>query len=198
MYKHIITAGGLALTATLTGSLAGVGVAHADKADLTERFHDQFTAPDGFLTEVCGFEIWFEVDATGQARFWEDGRIQAQDHGTFTLVNPANGAMLTRFWAGQFKGQGIETLDPDGTLTIEFDDHVYGVHEKWIDPDGGVLIMDRGRASFSGEIVVQLNDPDDPDDDVLVHVHEEFDVRGPHPILEGGGLDPSLACDLLA
>lgn len=198
MFKHI-TRGGLALATVIAGSLVGSATAHAEKAVHRDSYVDRTDEPevDLFLTDICGFEVLFEVDARGHARFFADGRIQAHDRGTFTLINPANGRTLTQFWAGQFRGQGTETWNDDGTLTIEFDEVYNGVHEKWLGPDGGVLIMDRGRAHITGTVVIDFGDPEDPDDDQF-DVDESFDLRGPHPILEGGGLDPSLACGLLA
>jgi hypothetical protein len=196
MFKHIIS-GGLALATIVAGSLVGGATANAEKAVDRDSYVDQFSDRDDFLSDICGFEVLFEVDARGHARFFADGSIQAQDRGTFTLINPANGKTLTQFWAGQFRGQGTETWNDDGTLTIVFDEEYNGVHEKWLDPDGGVLIMDRGRARISGTVVIDFGDPDDPFDDQF-DVDESFDLRGPHPILEGGGLDPTLACELLA
>ena len=197
MFKHIIS-GGLALATIVAGSLVGSATANAEKAVHRDSYVDQFSGRDDFLSDVvCGFEVLFEVDARGHARFFADGSIQAHDRGTFTLINPANGKTLTQFWAGQFRGQGTETWNDDGTLTIVFDEEYNGVHEKWLDPDGGVLIMDRGRARISGTVVIDFGDPDDPFDDQF-DVDETFDLRGPHPILEGEGLDPALACELLA
>lgn len=185
MIKKAILAGALGVALTSAGAVT----VHADKADEVIRYHDEL---EGFLEEdlsaACGYDVEFSVDAKGTVRLFDDGRVHANEHGTFTLS--ANGRTLTRTWAGLFKGQGIETFDFEaGTLTIMFDDNNYGKHEKWVGDDGGVLIMDRGRAHFVGTVVIDL------EADELLSLEETIETNGPHPILEQGGLDPSAACE---
>lgn len=109
-----------------------------------------------------------------------------------------NGRSLTNSWVQNLQGQGTETFDDDGTLTIAFDDVVTGIPERWRDADGTTLVKDRGRASFVGYVVIDLGDPDDPFDDEVIDFHEDVSTSGPHPILDQGGLDPSQACEFLS
>lgn len=53
------------------------------------------------------------------------------------------------------------------------------------------LIADRGFAIIGYEVAIDLATEED------LHAHETLDTRGPHPIRDGAGLDPSLACRLL-
>jgi hypothetical protein len=124
--------------------------------------------------------------------------IHVTERGSFVLANPENGRTLTNEWTGAYKGRSTETLNDDGTLTIRFRDRNLGIPERWSGPDGKVLIFDRGRAVFEGEVVIDLGDPDDPSDDSLISEQVDVTTNGPHPILDEGGLDPFLACEFLA
>jgi hypothetical protein len=195
MYKRILLAGTIAAGLITIG---GPVAAHADRPAIVEQFDEEFTQPHALLTALCGFEITFTLDTRGTLHAWDDGRVQVTERGSFVLANPANGRTLTNDWAGLYKGQATETLNDDGTLTVAIVDRYLGIPERWRDSDGKILIMDRGYAQFDVELVIDLGDPADPDDDELLHQHVAITAHGPHPILEGGGLDPSLACDFLA
>lgn len=190
MYKSILLAGTIAAGLITIG---GPMTAHADRPALVEQFDAEFTQPDPFLTGLCGFDITFSLDTHGTIRRWDDGRVQVTERGSFALANPANGRTLTNDWAGLYKGQVTETLNDDGTMTVSITDRNFGIPERWRDSDGKILIMDRGYAQI--DVVVDLGDPEDPDDDEVLHLH--ITTHGPHPILDGGGLDPSQACGFL-
>jgi hypothetical protein len=193
MYVKTLCFGALALGL----SVAGAATTQAGKPDVVEQFHDVFTVEDEFLTEVCDFTVMVDGDIRGTFRAWPDGRIHVTERGTVVLSNPESGKTLTNTWAQNYKGDGSETFNEDGTLTIAFDDKITGIPERWRGPDGKTLIKDRGYARFVGEVVIDLGDPDDPFDDEVIHFQEEIITHGPHPILEGG-LDPADACALLA
>lgn len=124
-------------------------------------------------------------DISGTVRFWP-GAIHVTERGTVRLSNPTNGKTLTNWWRINFRGQGTETFNDDGTLTVSFDDSFAGIPERWIDDDGTTLIMDRGLARFVGEFHIDLGDPDDPFDDEFLGFEEEITINGPHPVLENG------------
>ena len=193
MFKHTLIAGALAVGLTTIG----VATAHAKGGPDLEKFEDVFSAEDEFLTEVCGFTVMVDGDIRGTVRFRPDGSIHVTERGTVVLSNPDSGKTLTNTWRQNFKGQGTETFNDDGTLTVTFDDKITGMPERWQDHNGKTLIKDVGYARFVGELVIELNDPEDPEDDEVIRFEEEIVTHGQHPILENG-LDPSEACGLLA
>jgi hypothetical protein len=182
MIKQSFLAGAIGVGLVLSGAVT----AHAGKADEVFRYHDDFEIVDPVLSEACGYEVTVSIDAYGTVRLFDDGRVMANEHGTQILS--ANGRSLTNTWAGLFKGQSSETFNEDGTLTVDFDDNNYGLHSKWVGDDGGVLIMDRGRAHFVGTAVIDLETGE------LISLEETIDTSGPHPILDQGGLEPADAC----
>jgi hypothetical protein len=188
MFKKALVAG--ALGVGLATSVAAP--ANAAGPVFLDHFHDQFSDVDLFLSDLCGFEIEFRLDTHGTFRVFEDGRVHLTEHGTLTFS--ANGRTLTEFWAGSVKSlAATETIDEEaGTVTVEFDDTHMGVHERWVSDEGGVLIMDRGRAHIVGVAVFNL------ETGVLISFEQEFETSGPHPILELGGLDPAAACQFLS
>jgi len=192
MFKQALVVGALAVGLSPIGTTA-----QAAKPDVVEQFHDQFTVPEDDLTALCGFDITFTVDDRGTFREG-DGWIHVTAHGSFVLTNTANGKTLTNEWRVNYKGTFTETVDENGILTVRFRDQHSGVPERWRDANGKILIADRGNAVFDGEIIVDLHDPADPSDDEVLHFHEDVTTNGQHPILNGDGLDPSLACELLA
>jgi len=183
MIKQSFLAGALGVALAVSGAVT----AHAGKADEVIRYHDVVEFVEPGLTEACGYDVTVSVDAKGTVRFFDDGRVMANEHGTQVLS--ANGRTLTNTWAGLFKGQSSETFNDDGTLTVAFDNSNFGKHEKWVGDDGGVLIMDRGRAHFVGTVVIDLETGEEISFEVAI------DTSGPHPILDQGGLEPADACD---
>lgn len=176
-------------------SVIGATTAHAGNGNgngpQVEHFEDVFSVEDEFLSEVCGFTVMVDGDVRGTVRARPDGSIHVNERGTVVLSNAESGKTLTNWWRQNYKGQGTETFNDDGTLTITFDDKVTGIPERWFDNDGKTLIMDRGYARFIGEVVIDL------ETDEVIHFHEEIVTHGPHPALENG-LDPLVACELLS
>ena len=193
MFKRTLTAVALATGLVVSGATTGEAKGPEEKF----RIDEQFSETDGFLSELCGFEVNFALDTRGWVRLWDNGRVLVTEHGSFVLTNVENGKTLTNEWRGAYRGQSTETVE-DGILTIEFRDVNVGIPERWRDHNGKVLIFDRGRAAFEGKVIIDLVDPEDPEDDEVLHFHEEVTVNGPHPILEQGFLDPSQACEALA
>lgn len=194
MRTTILCFGALALGMSVIGATS----AQAAPPEFTDKFDDQFAGPEEFLSDVCGFPIMVDGRVRGTFRILADGSIHVNERGNVVFSNPGNGRTLTNTWRVNVKSQGVETFNDDGTLTIEFEDTVTGMPDRWLDENGKTLVKDNGYARFVGEAVIDLGDPDDPFDDELIHLHEDITTHGPHPILEGGGLDPSLACGFLA
>lgn len=184
MIKRAILAGALGVALATAGAVT----AHAVKANEVIRYHDVVDGVNEELSMACDYEVTFSVDARGTFRIFDDGRVTDNSHGTYSIS--ANGRTLTQTWAGLFKGQAIETFDFEaGTLTVDFDDTVHGLDQKWVDDDGNIIIMDRGRANHLGTAVIDLQTGQ------FIHLVDVHDTNGPHPIIDQGGLDPSLACD---
>jgi hypothetical protein len=184
---------GLSVIGAPTAAQAGNG-----KGPEIEHFDDEFTTEDEFLTEICGFTVMVDGDIEGTVRFWPNsGRTHVTERGSVVLSNPESGMTLTNWWRQNYQGQGSETFNDDGTLTITFDDKITGIPERWLDNDGKTLIKDSGYARFVGELVIDLGDAEDPFDDEIISFSEEIVTHGPHPILEGG-LDPFLVCGFLS
>jgi hypothetical protein len=193
MIKRTLAAGSLAIGFLLTS----VAPAHAARPQMVEHFDEEFTEPDGFLTDLCGFDITITVDVRGSIRTWDDGRFLVTRGGSEMFTNVATGTTLTRDFHGLVKGRETLMVD-EGILTINFDEVYAGIPERIRGDDGTILIADRGRARLIGEIIVDLGNPDDPFDDELISEDIDATFNGPHPILAQGFLDPALACDLLA
>ena len=180
-------------------SVIGATSAQAARPEVVEKFEDRFTVEDEFLTNVCGFTVMADGVIKGTFRSLGDGRIHLNERGKVVLSNPDNGRTLTNTWRQNVKSRSVETFSEDGgTLTIEFDDTIIGMPDRWLDENGKTLIKDTGFARFIGEVVIDLGDLEDPSDDVVQRFSEDITTHGPHPILDGGGLDPSLACEFLA
>ncbi len=194
MFKRTLAAGSLAIGFLLTS----VAPAHAARPQMVEHFDEEFTELDGFLTDLCGFDITITVDVQFTVRTWDDGRFLVTRSGSQTFTNVATGTTLTRDFRGLVKGQETLMVDDAGILTINFDAVYAGIPERIRNDEGTILIADRGRARLIGEIIVDLGDPDDPSDDELISETIDATYNGPHPILAQGFLDPALACDLLA
>lgn len=186
------------ITRTLAGGVLAAGLilssaatGHAGGPDEKFKFHDTEEHTDEFLSDLCETEIIATPDVRGTVRLWDDGRIHVTEHGRVVFTNTETGKTLTREWTGLYKGAETVTVDPDGTETIRFHDENVGIPERWRDHNGKVLIFDRGRAVFDGVLVFDK-------DGNFVSFDEDITTNGPHPILDQGFLNPSLACDLLS
>lgn len=182
------------------GSIAAASIGAAVTAGGPEHVRESYGYEGIFppVTEACGFEVHLHEAGDYHQRDYGDGRIAVHDQGVFQLVNPANGKTLTQDYVRNYRGTHTSTILPGGIEEIRFTDVYSGLPERWRGPDGEILIFDAGLAIIDGVVLFDLGDPDDPFDDVLLSVSETFDLRGPHPILSGGGLGPDVACPFLA
>jgi hypothetical protein len=146
-------------------------LASATVALAARPFHDKFTIDETVNENVCGIDVTTHIEVKVNGLGFDDHFVDLSQF-RITWTN-ADGDWLTNFGAGQTSI--TETLDGD-ILTIN---EVHrGVHEMLRSADGITAAFDRGQIAFV--IVLDLNDLENPDDDVEL----SFDVvkqAGPHP-----------------
>jgi hypothetical protein len=144
--------------------------------------HVHFKIDETFETTLCGISV--SGHATGFVDVKEfsspkgHGDLLDTSESVTTFTNPETGKSVSLTFPGLGSGTAVE--NPDGTVTFTFvrdgADVIFGARR------GDVLVQDVGR--FVLETVVDFNDPDDPDDDVVVSQSVLFEA-GPHPLLDG-------------
>jgi hypothetical protein len=150
---------------TVAASMALTTAAWAQPTREVEVLDDTFI--DNNFCEVAGLTV--QGDVTGEIRLLfnrrgPDGPEYVIQHVRVTVVftNLANGNTVTSVETSVFKDLQV-TENDDGTLTILIlgtgNAVVYG-------PDGKAIARNPGQ--IRDEIVVDLNDPDDPEDDILL------------------------------
>ena len=141
-----------------------------------------FKIEDTFPSEVCGIPITERVSgfinittfpsATGHGDFRDTSNF------VLTFTNPETGRSVGLTFPGRGSGTSVE--NPDGTTTFTSvrsgPDVVFGARR------GEILARDTGRLIL--ETVIDLNDPGDPSDDVVVGQSVVFQA-GPHPQSDG-------------
>ena len=137
-----------------------------------------------FSEELCGIAVDGHVKSRTNFLVFEDG-IQDVSSGVVTWTNEDGDWLQLRF-AGRVRV--IEVVN-NGILTIT--EIHSGVQERLRSNEGTTAAFDRGRVIF--EIVIDLHDPDDPEDDEFISFETVF-VAGPHPELES---DFSLFCEVV-
>ncbi len=140
---------------------------------------------DTFDEELCGIAVTTRVQAHENIFIYEDGRFVDRSQVTVTWTNE-DGEWLTTSSAGT---RTVGEVESDGTLTIT-ESHV-GVQSRLRSSDGITAAFDRGRIGFV--TVIDLNDPEDPEDDVVVS-SDVVDVAGPHPEADS---DFALFCEVV-
>ena len=144
------------------------------------------TIPD---EELCGITVDTHIE--GHANFlafggFQEGGFQDVSHVVVTWTNE-DGDWLQLFSTGRVRGEF--DLDENGILTIT-ESHS-GIQERLRSAAGTTAAFDRGRIVF--EIVIDLNDPEDPEDDEFISFEVVF-VAGPHPEFES---DFALFCEVV-
>jgi hypothetical protein len=135
--------------------------------------HEQVRVDDTFDEEVCGIAVTTHVIVTGPVNTTSGDRVTDNTRVRVTWTN-ADGVWLRNDITGQFRE--VVTDNGDGTITIV--DTNRGVHERLRSANGIEAAFDRGQIVF--RTVIDLGDPEDPDDDVVV----SSDIpkqAGPHP-----------------
>lgn len=138
-----------------------------------------------FQEEICGIPITTHAEVNVNLLLYEDGSVTDLSRVRVTFTN-ADGDWLQLFAAGRTRVQFEE--DESGLLTIT--EWHSGVQERLRSSAGITAAFDRGRIGLV--IVIDLNDPADPEDDVLVSFDVVF-VAGPHPEADS---DFTLFCDV--
>jgi hypothetical protein len=147
-------------------------------------FHDKFVLDDTFEENLCGIDVTTHLQVRGNVISFEDHLLDVS-HVLVTWTN-ADGAWLQNFGAGPVTVS--EQLDGD-ILTIT-EGHA-GVHERLRSSEGLTPAFDRGQIVFS--FVIDLNDLENPDDDVFLSLEVVF-VAGPHPEVDS---DFALFCEVV-
>jgi hypothetical protein len=139
---------------------------------------------DTFAEELCGIAVTTHVEVNENVLVYE-GSFTDLSRVRVTWTN-ADGDWLQLFAAGR---ASIQFEEENGILTIT--EWHSGVQERLRSSAGITAAFDRGRIGFA--IVIDLNDPEDPEDDELVSFEILF-VAGPHPEADS---DFSLFCDVV-
>ena len=147
-------------------------------------FHDKFVIDETFEENLCGIDVTTHLQLKGNVLSFEDHLLDVS-RVTVTWSN-AEGAWLQNFGAGAVMVS--EQLNGD-ILTIT-EGHA-GVQERFRSSEGLMPAFDRGRIVFS--IVIDLNDLENPDDDVFLSSEVVF-VAGPHPEADS---DFTLFCEVV-
>lgn len=167
------------LLATLL-TLASVSSAFAARP-----FHEKAKIDETFTENLCGIDVTTHLEINVNFLDFGDGHFVDVSQLRITWTN-ADGDWLSNFAAGQTNV--TETLDGD-ILTIT---EVHrGVHEFLRSADGISAAFDRGQITFA--IVIDLNDLENPDDDVEVSF-EIVKQAGPHPEADA---DFALFCEIV-
>jgi len=148
--------------------------------------HEKFEVDDTFSENLCGIEVTTRLLIKGNVLIRDDGTVLDTSLIRVRWTN-ADGDWVTNMVAGPFRFTTIENAD--GTVT--FRTAISGVHSKLRTSEGLTAAFDRGRIIF--ETTVDLNDPEDPEDDVVISDEIVFQA-GPHPEADSGF---TLFCDVI-
>lgn len=146
--------------------------------------HDKFVFEETFTEDLCGIPVTTHIEVRGNFLGFEDrGLDVSQVRITFTNTE---GDWLENFIAGAafFEEQLVGDIL---TLTAR---HA-GVHERLRSSEGLTAAFDRGQIVFRD--VIDLNDLENPDDDVFISSETLF-VAGPHPEAQS---DFALFCEVV-
>ena len=148
--------------------------------------HEKFVVDETFEDNLCGIEVTTRLLIKGNVLIRDDGTVLDTSLIRVRWTN-ADGDWVTNMVAGPFRFTTIENAD--GTVT--FRTAIRGVHSKLRTSEGLTAAFDRGRIIF--ETTVDLNDPEDPEDDVVISDEIVFQA-GPHPEADSGF---TLFCDVI-
>ena len=138
--------------------------------------HDRFAVDETIAEDLCGVEVMTHIAVKGNVLVFADHAVDLSLV-RLTFTN-ADGDWLENFVSGPVFIQ--EQLDGD-ILTITTRNA--GVHERLRSSEGLTAAFDRGQISFRQ--VIDLNDLENPDDDVFVSSEILFQA-GPHPEADSG------------
>jgi hypothetical protein len=160
-------------------------LATASIATAAKPVHDKFAVDETFSEELCGIQVTTHLLIKGNVLGFEDHFV---DHSQvrITWTNP-DGDWLELFVAGAFFI--TEELSGD-ILTVTV--RAVGIPERLRSAEGLTPAFDRGQLVFRD--VIDLNDLENPDDDVFISSEVLFDA-GPHPEFDSGF---TLFCEVVA
>lgn len=181
----------LAIIIALLTVLASTGALLASPAGAEpQAIHVHFNVDETFDDVVCGIPVTIHIEGftnvilfsspTGHGDFLDTSEI------VVTNTNPETGKSVNLTFPGRGSGTAVE--NPDGTTTFTF--VRAGADVFFGSTRGDILVQDVGR--FILQTVVDLNDPENPDDDVVVSQSVLFEA-GPHPQLG----DEELFCEVM-
>jgi hypothetical protein len=146
--------------------------------------HEKFTVDETFTEELCGISVTTHLQIKGNVLFVDDREVDLSQ----ALITWSNseGDWLELFFAGP---DFIETQLHGDIRTVDV--RIAGVPERMRSSEGLTPVFDRGLVVYQD--TVDLNDLDDPDDNVLLG-REVFFQAGPHPDLDS---DLALFCEVV-
>jgi hypothetical protein len=121
---------------------------------------------------VCGgISVTIHFEGHINALAYEDGSIKAAEQRQETWTN-ADGDWLQLFSTGHFQ---VQLAEDDGILTVT--EWFSGIHRT---SSAAGITADFGRGRIGNVIVVDLHDPEDPEDDEFLSFETVFSA-GQHP-----------------
>jgi len=169
------------LVPLLLASLVTIALAAPTAA--ARPFHDKFKVDETFEENLCGVDVTTHLEINGNFLGFDDRGVDLSMV-KLTWTN-ADGDWLMNHVAGS--STFMEELNGD---ILTFTEVHRGVHERLRSSDGLTEAFDRGQISFRS--VIDLNDLENPDDDVEISFETLF-VAGPHPEADA---DFTLFCDV--
>lgn len=170
MYRLAPTLAVLALLLTSASAALAAG-------PTVERFHETFSGPDEFWTDVCQFPVSVSLDERGSFTEYPDGstRFHLRFHANFS---GPGGTIKERNAFNIFQPEPTTvTVDEEaGTRTETFRQTFRGLVVHLVVPGEGVLIRDAGNLTRTLTVVFDLESGE------LIDVRtSDVVIRGPHP-----------------
>jgi hypothetical protein len=148
--------------------------------------HDKFVVDETFPDNVCGIDVTTHLEIKGNVLIFSDGaRVIDASRIVITWTNAA-GVWLENFVRGP--GHITEELNGD-ILTVTV--RATGIQERLRSAEGISAAFDRGQITI--EQVIDLNDLENPDDDVFLSF-TILSQHGPHPEADS---DFTLFCEVV-
>ena len=122
----LASAAAVALVVLTSGTALGVRP-EVERDAYTDRFYDEF------ILDLCGIDTWTTVTERWTLKTYPDGSQTFQVSRTFVPDDPRIAVE---------KGAGTGFFGADGSFTV------VGKPIQLFKPDGGILLMDAGRAVF--------------------------------------------------
>jgi len=183
--RPVARAGALMRRASVTTALATLlVVVTAQVVAAAKPIHDTFTVDQTFSEELCGIPVTTHLQVKGNVLRFDDHLVDLSQ-GTITWTNAAGDWLEYLATGAVFVTEELsgEIL----TVTIR----PSGVQDRIRSAEGFTPVFDRGLVIF--RLVIDLNDLEDPVDDVLISFEVLFQA-GPHPEFEG---DFNLFCQVV-